>query len=329
MISVEHLTKSYRIHKKAEGNFSGIKNFLFPEYVNKLAINDISFTLDDGEIVGYIGPNGAGKSTTIKMLSGILIPTSGEVRVNGLIPHLDRREHTQNIGVVFGQKSSLWWDVPVIDSLKLLRDMYQISDLQFRKNLSLFEDMLNLQSFINQPVRQLSLGQRMRADLAAALIHNPQVIFLDEPTIGVDVITKERLRTFIKEIHQERNVTVLLTTHDMNDMEKLVNRVIIIGEGKIVYDGSIHGLRQKYGFYHYVTVTFQEEQSNIQIPELQLLRSESYCKTFAFDQNKVPADKVLTLLGNLVQKIQDITIKEMDIEEVVRNIYAENFEKKV
>lgn len=329
MISVEHLTKKYRIQKNVEGRFSGIKNFLSPKYVDKIAINDISFTLDDGEIVGYIGPNGAGKSTTIKMLSGILLPTSGEVRVNGLIPHVNQREHARNIGVVFGQKTSLWWDVPVIDSLKLIRDMYQINDLQFKKNLSIFEDMLNMHSFINQPVRQLSLGQRMRADLAAALIHNPKVIFLDEPTIGVDVVTKERLRTFIKEIHQERNVTVLLTTHDMNDMEKLVNRVIIIGDGKIAYDGSMSELRQKYGFYHYVTVTFQEEQPDVHLPELHLLKSEPYRKTFGFDQNKTPADKVLTILGSLTQKIQDIKINEMDIEEVVRRIYDENFEKKV
>lgn len=329
MISVEHLTKKYRIQKSTEGKFSGINNFLFPKYVDKLAINDISFTINDGEIVGYIGPNGAGKSTTIKMLSGILLPTSGEVRVNGLVPHINRREHAQNIGVVFGQKTSLWWDVPVIDSLKLLRDMYQIEEAQFKRNLLTFDDMLNLHTFINQPVRQLSLGQRMRADLAAALLHNPKIIFLDEPTIGVDVVTKERLRTFIKEIHKERNVTVLLTTHDMNDMEKLVNRVIIIGDGKIAYDGSMLELRRIYGFYHYVTVTFQEDQQDIILPELQLLRSEPYRKTFAFDQNKITADKVLTLLGNLTQKIQDITINEMDIEEVVRKIYAENFEKKV
>ena len=218
-----------------------------PEYEIVTAVNDISFQVGEGEIIGYIGPNGAGKSTTIKMLAGILVPTAGSMRVLGCVPHQQRTEHTRHIGVVFGQRTHLWWDVPVIDSLRLLRDIYKVPEAQYQRNLALFSDLLGLNEFQNVPVRQLSLGQRVRADIAAALLHDPAILFLDEPTIGVDVVSKDRLRTFIKEINAARKVTVLLTTHDMNEIEKMCRRVIIIDHGRLIYDGSIEAIRAQYG----------------------------------------------------------------------------------
>lgn len=247
MIAVKNLQKTYKIAKPGEGRFATLKALVRPQYEERRAVDGIDFTIDDGEIVGYIGQNGAGKSTTIKMLSGILVPTAGEVKVNGLTPHKDRKEHLRNIGVVFGQKTSLWWDVPAIDSLNILKEMYRVEDSRFRRNLEMFTDLLDLGPFLQQPVRQLSLGQRVRADLTAALMHDPKTLFLDEPTIGVDVVAKERLREFITEINRERGVTVLLTTHDVVDMEKLVSRVIVIHAGQIIYDGSMTGLRERYG----------------------------------------------------------------------------------
>lgn len=247
MIIAKNLRKTYRIAKPAKGRFASLKSLVRPQYEERKAVDGIDFAIQDGEIVGYIGQNGAEKSTTIKMLSGILVPTAGEVQVNGLTPYRDRKEHLRNIGVVFGQKTSLWWDVPVIDSLRILKEMFRVDDARFKKNLELFSDLLDLGPFLDQPVRQLSLGQRVRADLTASLMHDPKTLFLDEPTIGIDVLAKERLREFILEINRERGVTVLLTTHDVIDMEKLVNRVIVIHTGKIIYDGSILGLRERYG----------------------------------------------------------------------------------
>src|SRR3990172_12325018 len=224
MIHVEHLTKDYQRLVRQEGFLAGIRTLFSAKYDTIRAVNDISFRIDEGELVGYIGPNGAGKSTSIKMLSGILVPTSGRITVNGLVPHKDRKADAQQIGAVFGQKTQLWWDVPVIESLKLLRDIYKIPEARFKHNLSLFNDLLDLHEFQNTPVRQLSLGQRMRADMAAALLHNPRILFLDEPMIGVDVVAKDRLRQFIKEIHRDQRVTVLFTTHDLVDIEKLCSR---------------------------------------------------------------------------------------------------------
>lgn len=323
MITAKHLTKVYRISKPKNGRFSAIRSLLHSEYIEKHAVDDISFTVDDGELVGYIGPNGAGKSTTIKMLSGILTPTTGEVRVNGLDPCLQHREHAKNIGVVFGQKSSLWWDVPVIDSFKLLKEMYEIDDTRFRKNLDAYVGMLEMESFLQQPVRQLSLGQRMRADLVAALLHDPNILFLDEPTIGVDVVAKEKLRRFILDINKERKVTVLLTTHDMVDMKKLVNRVIVIGSGKIVYDGNIQGLRERYGQNRCIDVTFAEEDPPISVCGLTEIAKSPFHKSFSFNQRELSAQKALSLLSDQPCTIRDITIQNADIEEIIRDLYSD------
>ena len=322
MIIANHLTKTYRIAKPKTGRFAAIRSLFHSEFTEKRAVNDISFTIDDGELVGYIGPNGAGKSTTIKMLSGILTPTSGEVKVNGLAPYQNRREHAKHIGVVFGQKTSLWWDVPVIDSYRLLKEMYNIDDSTFKRNLDAYVSMLEMESFLHQPVRQLSLGQRMRADLAASLLHDPSILFLDEPTIGVDVVAKERLRQFILDVNQKRGVTALLTTHDMVDMEKLVSRVIVIGCGQLVYDGTIQGLRDKYGQTRRIDITFAETDPQIHINGLTEVAHDAFHRSYTFNQSELSASRALSLLTNQPYTIRDIAIQEADIEEVIRNLYT-------
>lgn len=323
MIEVNQLSKIYRIEKPAEGHFATLKSLIHPVYIERRAVDGINFTINDGEIVGYIGQNGAGKSTTIKMLSGILVPTSGEVRVNGLTPHRDRKKHLRNIGVVFGQKSSLWWDVPVIDSLNILKEMYRVDDVLFKKNLELFTDLLDLGPFLEQPVRQLSLGQRVRADLAAALMHDPKILFLDEPTIGVDVIAKERLREFVSEINRERGVTVLLTTHDVADMEKMVNRVMVINAGHLIYDGDIHGLRERYGTKRRMELQFEGELPMVTMPEVAAQKLEDGRLVVTFDKNIHTVDEVLAHLRESGSPIQDILIRDADIEQIVRDIYQE------
>ncbi|HML47722.1 MAG TPA: ATP-binding cassette domain-containing protein [Clostridia bacterium] len=321
MIEARHLTKVYRVAKPVTGRFASLRALFHTEYAEKRAVDDVSFTIRDGEIVGYIGPNGAGKSTTIKMLSGILVPTAGEVAVNGLKPDSDRRRHLANIGVVFGQKSSLWWDVPVIDSLNILKEMYRVDDARFKRNLAAFTDLLDMGPFLNQPVRQLSLGQRVRADLAAALMHDPGVLFLDEPTIGVDVVAKERLRQFILEINRQRGVTALLTTHDMVDMEKLVSRVIVIYGGKAMYDGPIQGLRERYGQERQVIIQFAEQAPALEIPGVEIRAVDPFKLRFKFRQREMTAGEVIAKVSGLPHVIRDISIQETDIEQIVRNLY--------
>lgn len=322
MIIADNISKVYRIAKPHQGKFAALRALFHSEYIEKHAVDQVSFRIDDGEIVGYIGPNGAGKSTTIKMLSGILTPTSGTVLVNGLIPYQNRREHAKNIGVVFGQKTSLWWDVPVIDSLQLLKAMYQVDDASYKRSFSMCMDMLDMDSFINQPVRQLSLGQRMRADLAAALIHSPKILFLDEPTVGMDVVSKESLRRFILEVNREYGITTLLTTHDMSDIEKLANRIIIIDAGKKEYDGTVHELRDMYGKNRCINVTFAENEPDVDIDGLKIVNKMPFRYSFAIDHDKISTGAAMAKLANLPYTIRDITVQEVEIEEIIRNIYT-------
>ncbi|MDG0874599.1 ATP-binding cassette domain-containing protein [Paenibacillus thiaminolyticus] len=282
----------------------------------------ISFSINEGEIVGFIGPNGAGKSTTIKCLSGILVPTSGLIQVNGINPFKNRNKNAKQIGVVFGQKTSLWWDVPVIESFKLLRDIYAVPDEKFRKNLSLFDDILEISSFQSTPVRQLSLGQRMRVDLAAALLHDPKILYLDEPTIGLDVAVKEKLRYFIKQINEYKKTTVLLTTHDMDDVEKMSDRLIIIDKGAIIHEGSISNTISKFSPDTILNVEFSqymERKISLNSPCTEIQENGNNC-IIKFDREKVSGAK---LIAELVAKyeVKDISIKEPDIEEIVREIY--------
>lgn len=247
IINVRNLTKEFKIYHHREGVIGAIKDLFHREYRIIRAVDGINMTVEPGEIVGYIGANGAGKSTTIKMLTGILVPTAGEVVVNGFVPYRDREEYTRYIGVVFGQRSQLWWDIAVLESLKLLRRIYRVPEKAFRERLAFFDDLLDLGEFLHLPVRRLSLGQRMRCELAAALLHNPPLLFLDEPTIGLDVLAKARIREFLLQVNREFGTTILLTTHDLKDIEALCPRVIIIDKGRILYDGGREDLLRQWG----------------------------------------------------------------------------------
>ncbi|MCI9540577.1 MAG: ATP-binding cassette domain-containing protein [Lachnospiraceae bacterium] len=246
MIQVEHVSKSFRIAKRNPGMKEAVKSLWHREYEVVEALKDISFSIKDGEMVGYIGPNGAGKSSTIKILSGILTPESGTVSINGRIPWKQRKEHVKEIGVVFGQRSQLWWDVPVMDSFYLLKDIYSVPKQQFQESLTELIELLNLKEIARTPARQLSLGQRMRCEIAASLLHSPKILFLDEPTIGLDAVSKLAVREFILKLNQTKKTTVILTTHDMQDIEALAKRIILIGKGKILSDGTLLELKQQF-----------------------------------------------------------------------------------
>ena len=244
MITMENVCKSYKVAKRNAGFKEACKSLFKREYEEIQALKDVSFTIQDGEMVGYIGPNGAGKSSTIKILSGILTPDSGQCLVDGRVPWKNRIDHVAKIGVVFGQRSQLWWDVPVIDSFELLKDIYSISEHTYRSNLEELTELLNLGELLRTPTRQLSLGQRMRCEVAASLLHNPRILFLDEPTIGLDAVSKLAVREFIKKQNQVHGTTVILTTHDMQDIEALTNRIILIGKGQILMDGTLDDIKK-------------------------------------------------------------------------------------
>lgn len=246
MITMQHVRKTYKVSKRDAGFSSALKALFCKKYEYIHALDDVSFTISDGEMVGYIGPNGAGKSSTIKILSGILTPEEGTCLINGLIPWKNRIEHVKNIGVVFGQRTQLWWDVPVLDSFELLKEIYKISTPSYNHSLEQLTDMLNLSGLLKTPVRQLSLGQRMRCEIAASLLHAPKILFLDEPTIGLDAVSKLAVRDFILKLNKEKNTTVILTTHDMQDIEALTNRIILIGKGSILLDGTIDDIKKDY-----------------------------------------------------------------------------------
>lgn len=247
MITLQNISKTFKVAQRSKGAGAALKSLFRQEYKYVHALNNVSFHIDEGEIVGYIGPNGAGKSTTIKVMSGILVPSSGQCDVMGFTPWKNRKEYVRNIGVVFGQRTQLWWDVPIIDSFELLRDIYKVPKAEYKRNLDLLTETIGLSEFINTPMRQLSLGQRMRAEISASLIHTPKVLFLDEPTIGLDAPSKLAVRQFIRDINAETRLTVILTTHDMNDIEALTDRVILIGKGKILLDGSFTKAKGVFG----------------------------------------------------------------------------------
>jgi ABC-2 type transport system ATP-binding protein len=247
MIELRGISKTFKVVRRGTGASAALRAMFRREYDDIHALDDVTFHIGEGEIVGYIGPNGAGNSTTIKLMSGILVPDSGECTVAGFVPWKDRKRYVQSIGVVFGQRSQLWWDVPIADSFELLRDIYRIPREEYRDTLELLVETLDLREFLNTPVRQVSLGQKMRAELAASLLHSPKILFLAEPTIGLDAVSKLAVRQFVKTINAERRVTVILTTHDMNDIEALTDRVILIGGGKILRDGSLSDIKRQFG----------------------------------------------------------------------------------
>lgn len=322
MIKVEGLTKSFKVPKRTSGLLQATKALFYREHTVVEALKEISFHVEPGEIVGYIGPNGAGKSTTIKIMSGILVPDSGNCTIMGYTPWKERTQYVKNIGVVFGQRSQLWWDVPVIDSFELLKDIYNVPELEYKKTLELLIETLELQSILNSPVRQLSLGQRMRCEIAASLIHNPQILFLDEPTIGLDAVSKIAVRQFIKTINQEKGVTVILTTHDMNDIEALANRVILIGKGSLLYDGKLEELRKRFGTQKTITADYGKSSNPIEIPGTTVVSWSPEHVVLSVDTEKVLTSEVITQLSNRVELI-DVTIESQPIEDIIVQLYKE------
>lgn len=331
MIEVSNIGKDFVSPKKYPGLKGAIKGLFSREKVVKRAVEDISFTIQDGEIVGYIGSNGAGKSTTIKMMTGILSPTYGKCLVNGIDPNKKRKENAQNIGVVFGQRTQLWWDLPLSESFTILKEIYNVSDEDYEERMEFLNNVLELNEFFDRPVRTLSLGQRMRADLGAALLHNPKVLYLDEPTIGLDLVVKDNIRTAIKEINEKYNTTVILTTHDIGDIEELCSRIIIIDEGKKIYDGSLEELKDKYGNMRRVTMEVKHPKAlrNVDLAKalsvsqeectMEFMDNSSVCVTF--EKHKVQIPQVMNLIMEHTE-VKDIQIQETDLAKIVKAIYT-------
>jgi ABC-2 type transport system ATP-binding protein len=322
IILVENLQKYFRVAKHYRGFWGAFQNLFSHDYRTVRAVDDITFHIQQGELTGYLGPNGAGKSTTIKMLAGLLVPTAGHLIVNGSIPWKNRKAYVAHIGAVFGQRTTLWWDLPVIESLDLLRFVYRIPKDRFQNNLSEFKQLLDLDPFLDTPVRSLSLGQRMRADLCAALLHDPALLFLDEPTIGLDVVAKENIRQFIQHINRQRGTTVILTTHDMSDVEKLCERVLIIDHGKLLFDGSLEQIRKRFGGKRRLMVDFAEDYPKVTVEGAQVTERNGQRVVFEFERGTLTAS---VLIGRLTEKyrIQDLEVREPEIEATIRRIYEE------
>jgi ABC-2 type transport system ATP-binding protein len=288
-------------------------------------VERVSFSIEPGEMVGYIGANGAGKSTTIKMLTGILVPTSGQVVANGYIPYRDRRRYTKHIGVVFGQRTQLWWDIAVIESFKLLKQIYEIPDADYNRRLEMFSEILNLGDYLHTPVRKLSLGERMRCDLVASLLHNPPLLFLDEPTIGLDVVAKDRIREFLKEINRTQRTTVLLTTHDLSDIEELCKRLLIIDKGKILFDGELREMKQRLAKFNQVKFFLKDRAQVARLGEITtdgifLERVDELTYLMRFDREQHSSAEVIRNLVNTLE-VRDILVEEEPIEDIVKRIY--------
>jgi len=321
MIELIDIQKHYKVRRRNSGIKNAFSSFFRKDYQIIEALKGISFTINDGEIVGYIGPNGAGKSSTIKIMSGVLTPDQGTCLINGRIPWSQRKEHVKEIGVVFGQRTQLWWDVPVIDSFELLKDIYQIPNDVYQRNLNELVELLDLATLIKTPTRQLSLGQRMRCEIVAALLHEPKVLFLDEPTIGLDAISKLAVRDFIRKINKEKKTTVLLTTHDMQDIEALVDRVILIGNGQILLDGSLQSLKQRFSKDKIITIDFIGD--NI-MPSTGLSINEN-ANQHAVIQVDTSILSIKEAIHNISQQIeiQDMSISSVSIEDIVVSLYQE------
>lgn len=326
LIDVRELSKDFRTFKRREGVWGSIQNLFVRDYATVKAVDRVSFTVERGEMVGYIGPNGAGKSTSIKMLTGILMPSSGEARVNGFLPYKQRRQYVKSIGVVFGQRTQLWWDIAVVESFKLLRRIYEVSEDDFRERMGKFNEILSIQDYLFTPVRKLSLGERMRCDLAAALLHNPPLLFLDEPTIGLDVVAKDQIRKFLRAINREFHTTVLLTTHDLDDIEELCRRIMIIDHGRLLYDGPLDLLKQKLLRTKQIKFAVKDSVQLASVRSfardgMELEQVDPLTYRIRFDRTKLATADLIRQILNTVE-VRDLLIEDEPIEEVVKRIYA-------
>lgn len=321
MIHVKNLSKTFKVPIRDSGLRASIKSFFKRKYKYVKAVDDISFDIKKGEIVGYIGPNGAGKSTTIKMLAGILNPDDGEILINGMIPTRDRVKYTREIGVVFGQRSQLWWDIPVEDTFDLLKEIYKVPDDEYNKTKNKLVKLLELEEIIKVPVRQLSLGQRMRCEIAASLLHSPKILFLDEPTIGLDANSKIVVRNFIKEINKTNKITVILTTHDMSDIEYLASRIILIGKGKVLYDGSLDKIKNLFDKKKIVRIKTNDNLDDINIKGIIDINKEDNTYVYRIDTSILSLSSFIKKLSTY--NIDDIDVENQNIDDIILNLYEE------
>ena len=325
IIEVRELTKEFRTFRRREGVLGALQNLFVREYVTVHAVDRVSFTIEPGEMVGYIGANGAGKSTTIKMLTGILVPTGGVVVSYGYVPYRERRRYTRHLGVVFGQRTQLWWDIAVIESFKLLKEIYGVSEADYRRRLDKFAEILNVKEYLHTPVRKLSLGERMRCDLAASLLHNPPLLFLDEPTIGLDVVAKDHIREFLKEVNRTEGTTVLLTTHDLSDIEELCKRIIIIDKGRVLFDGQLAEMKGRLARYNQVKFFLKDRGQvgrlgQIATDGISCERVDELTYLLRFDRHQHSSAEVIREIVNQLE-VRDIFIEEEPIEDIVKRIY--------
>ncbi len=314
LIELEGVAKDFTVHRSA--------GRLRRQRTTVHAVRDLTFSVERGTILGYIGPNGAGKSTTVKMLTGILVPTAGRVSVGGLVPWDERIALARRIGVMFGQRVQLWWDLPLVDSLELLRHMYRVPADRYRETLASLREALDLDPFMRTPVRQLSLGQRIRGELAGAMLHDPEILFLDEPTIGLDVVAKQRVREFLLRANRERGVTVMLTTHDLADIERLCSRILIIDHGRLIYDGEVNALKERYGAERVLVVDLEEPQGPLQVEGGRVIKVEGPRQWIAFERARTSAAQLVAAVVTRAS-LRDLTVEEPEIDDVVRRIYLE------
>lgn len=330
MISVENVSKEFKKVIKETGIKGSVKSLFNRKYEIVKAVNDVSFHVPEGEILGFIGANGAGKSTTIKMLTGILTPTEGKVEINGQIPYKNRKNYVKEIGVVFGQRTQLWWDLPLVETFSVLQQIYRVDDKSFKERMNFLNEVLELQEFIKSPVRTLSLGQRMRADLAASMIHNPRVLFLDEPTIGLDVAVKNNIRKAITQINEQEKTTIILTTHDLNDIESLCKRIVMIDKGSLVYDGSLEEMKTRFGNYREVNMSLINNNDLDKMNFVQYFKADTNDikinkgkekVTVIFDSGKISISDMLEYILKNTQ-LRDISVNDVNIEEIVCRMYG-------
>ena len=327
IIEIKNVTKEFKVLNRREGLKGSLRDLFSRDYKTVRAVDNISMTIEQGEIVGYLGPNGAGKSTTIKMMTGVLEPTSGEILIGGVVPYQNRTKNAQEIGVVFGQRSQLWWALPLIESFRILKDIYQISDADYEGMLKLYRSLVDIEPLLHKPVRQMSLGQRTLSDILAAFLHNPKIVFLDEPTIGLDVSMKAKIRTLIHALNREKHTTVILTTHDMGDVDALCQRIVIIDKGKMLYDNDIEHLKGFFGAYRSLKIRVdgdlkaQAEEIGKALPDCAVSADEDWISVLVNEEKQ----KVMDVLAQLqkTHRIRDMQLEEISTEEVIKKIYEE------
>lgn len=330
IITIQNVTKEFKVLNRREGLKGSLKDLFSRDYKIVRAVDNISMNIEQGEIVGYLGPNGAGKSTTIKMMTGVLEPTSGEILVGGNVPYKNRTKNAQEIGVVFGQRSQLWWALPLIESFKLLKDIYQIADRDYENMLEMYRSLADIEPLLHKPVRQMSLGQRTLSDILAAFLHNPKIVFLDEPTIGLDVSMKSKIRELIHALNKEKNTTVILTTHDMGDVDALCRRIVIIDKGKMLYDNDIEHLKGFFGSYRTLKIRVdgilseRAEEVNVQLPDFSVSADEEWISVLV-DEERTTVMEVLNQLRSSFD-IRDMQLEEISTEDVIKKIYEEGVE---